>query len=372
MDAITTRYVRPNKGDKAPIGHTDGAMAMGIPIGLDLPTIMADWYLLERLRADGSKRAAFMFRELTDHFAPLIARYMVLICGGELRHIRYQSEGGAYCDCGCGCWCGPDNDCDCYNPEQECECGGNCFSHDEHDCGYDCDTDDLEEGEETCDKYGDCNSDCTQCAWEDDPERYCCCGCFDRYCTECYWNHSDDWQYEMRSTSPVIIETILDSCGDHREGAWRDWVHLLNSVGPLACAEACVRGFSDVSWNDGFGGPAWASIARLARDYLKGKVNAEIFMNMAWSLQHNGGNMFNKVWSWSACRRLQEQLEVQAVDEYGMLVGTATAEPAALWRQRATRAARVFDGGYSRIAEFHAGRDSVWLGVQQTDEEVVW
>ena len=44
----------------------------------------------------------------------------------------------------------------------------------------------------------------------------------------------------------------------------------------------------------GYGGKAWANIAEHALFYTQGKINTEMFVDRALSLEHNGGNMFNK------------------------------------------------------------------------------
>jgi phosphohistidine swiveling domain-containing protein len=44
----------------------------------------------------------------------------------------------------------------------------------------------------------------------------------------------------------------------------------------------------------GYGGVPWAEIAEHALSFAEGKINAEIFLDKAMSLEHNGGNIFNK------------------------------------------------------------------------------
>ena len=52
--------------------------------------------------------------------------------------------------------------------------------------------------------------------------------------------------------------------------------------------------FEENSFRHGFGGPAWGSIAKHGVSFVNGKVNAEMFVDQAFSLEHNNGNMFNK------------------------------------------------------------------------------
>lgn len=45
---------------------------------------------------------------------------------------------------------------------------------------------------------------------------------------------------------------------------------------------------------NGFGGKLWEKIAHHGLDYCDGKINSEFFIDQAFSLEHNGGSMFNK------------------------------------------------------------------------------
>lgn len=351
-EEVTRRYCNPPRtynGGERPIQDDKYADLIRVPADLDLPTVMADWYLLERMRADGSKRAALMFKELTDHFAPIIARYMVTICGGELRHIRSRSGCGG-CACGCDCNCGIDQECGCSNPYPDCMCGYD-WEHEPHAC-----MDHMSGPEDSvCELNGECEEDCKRCAWESDPEENCPSSCY-AGCRDCHWLHDDSWQ----SAVPMYAwDTILNGYDYGRDGSWRTWVGLAEEIGWLKCAEACVIGFTHVEWEEGFGGESWASIARLARDYLQGKINGEIFLNMAWSLQHNGGIMFNKMWSYNACGRLQDLLARQAADKYEYLYTTATPDTAKVWQSRRWALTNYED------------HDPTWFGAQPTSE-VVW
>ena len=47
-------------------------------------------------------------------------------------------------------------------------------------------------------------------------------------------------------------------------------------------------------FESGYGGIPWANIAEHAENFVKGKINAEVFIDQAFSLEHNGGQIFNK------------------------------------------------------------------------------
>jgi len=48
------------------------------------------------------------------------------------------------------------------------------------------------------------------------------------------------------------------------------------------------------SFGSGFGGPAWGKVADVLRDYVNGTTSAEMMMDTAFTLCHNGGPIFNK------------------------------------------------------------------------------
>lgn len=59
-----------------------------------------------------------------------------------------------------------------------------------------------------------------------------------------------------------------------------------------------TRFLSDIfykgSYPGGYGGPAWGKVADVLRDYTIGKISAEMMMDTAFTLCHNGGPIFNK------------------------------------------------------------------------------
>jgi len=55
-----------------------------------------------------------------------------------------------------------------------------------------------------------------------------------------------------------------------------------------------VDAFVLPGYSPGYGGKAWATIARPLRDFAQGKISAEILMDTAWTLEHNNGQIFNK------------------------------------------------------------------------------
>lgn len=52
--------------------------------------------------------------------------------------------------------------------------------------------------------------------------------------------------------------------------------------------------FNTGSFSGGYGGPAWGKIAEVLRDFVKGKLTAEMMEDTAFTLCHNNGPIFNK------------------------------------------------------------------------------
>lgn len=48
------------------------------------------------------------------------------------------------------------------------------------------------------------------------------------------------------------------------------------------------------NYNGGFGGKAWGQVADVLRDYVSGKLTAEMMMDTSFTLCHNNGPIFNK------------------------------------------------------------------------------
>ena len=56
-----------------------------------------------------------------------------------------------------------------------------------------------------------------------------------------------------------------------------------------------IYGIFDVgNFSKGFGGKPWRDIIHLAGKFASGEINAEVFLDQSFSLEHNSGSMFNK------------------------------------------------------------------------------
>lgn len=64
------------------------------------------------------------------------------------------------------------------------------------------------------------------------------------------------------------------------------------------------------------GGFNWALPAEYAAMYLRGEMTRRSFVDRCWSIQHNGGSLFNKIWGTGT---LQRMLEIQHGNQYHTL-----------------------------------------------------
>jgi hypothetical protein len=131
--------------------------------------------------------------------------------------------------------------------------------------------------------------------------------------------------------------------------AWMAWTVVRRVLG-LRALELAADVFDTSGWAENFGGDAWATVARLLRDHLRGRVNARVFVDRCFSLEHNTGSVFNKLYETEA---LAAVLETQYRDDYGTLVRHASDAVRRCWRLHEWRRRQV--------------HDPIWLGVQQTD-----
>jgi hypothetical protein len=97
-----------------------------------------------------------------------------------------------------------------------------------------------------------------------------------------------------------------------------------------------------------FGGRAWAPITVLLRDYLSGTINRRIFIDQCFSIKHNNGPIFDKIYDVSG---VGPALAAQAAGDLARLSGLASQQVRYLYR-RALVLRRL-------------EHDPVWLGVQQ-------
>jgi hypothetical protein len=105
------------------------------------------------------------------------------------------------------------------------------------------------------------------------------------------------------------------------------------------------------NYHSGFGGPKWGQIGDVLRDFVQGKITAEMMMDTGFTLCHNGGPIFNKGMlyeHWTA--EINKILDVQRSGQIPQLVASSSVsqakEPAikGMWKQCREAIGDEFDG----------------------------
>jgi hypothetical protein len=142
---------------------------------------------------------------------------------------------------------------------------------------------------------------------------------------------------------------------------WQVWYRLRRrdwngtSIWLLHAAELFVH----EKWHQGsVGGKGWSDAARVVHDYLYGmgrdkrKMKARTFVDRCWTIQHNGGAIFDKAYRNSTMLdRLMKVLNRQEQEDYNYLKRVASPEIRQLW-----------DDHKQNMRQEH---DATWLGVQE-------
>ena len=79
-----------------------------------------------------------------------------------------------------------------------------------------------------------------------------------------------------------------------REVAWEKWYGVRKRVG-IPALDWCIIAHC-MSKDSGYGGPLWANAANLVRKRELKQISDVYFIDQAFSIQHNGGTIFNKIW----------------------------------------------------------------------------
>ncbi len=134
--------------------------------------------------------------------------------------------------------------------------------------------------------------------------------------------------------------------GGSRSGAWKTWLVLVAKEGSEMLLEA-ADAFDDYAWNKSYGGPNWAIAARVAYEYHKNVISKRVFIDRCWTLQHNGGCIFNKFYG--GMGGLKAVLETQATEPYTALVPSASKYVKELWN--GVQRAQAKEDSQQRIIE---------------------
>lgn len=163
------------------------------------------------------------------------------------------------------------------------------------------------------------------------PKGSCSHGCCSHiHQPECY-GKEDDIQL------PEETLAFIDDLGGRVDGAWANvdrggraggWAYWFTHFrhNPPHYMRRCQEVFDDSRiWGEGrvsVGGGKWAFVAGLAADYYEGKIKPRTFLDRCWTLQHNGGAIFNKFYP--DMSGLQQVLVQQAADNYDSLASRAS------------------------------------------------
>lgn len=159
---------------------------------------------------------------------------------------------------------------------------------------------------------------------------------------------------ELPSELAPFFREVSCSAAD-RGKAWLVWSVIRRRYGVRALVIA-EEVFRLDGWQRNFGGVAWARVAVALREYLEGRAKRRIFVDRCFSLEHNSGCVFDKLW---ATGNVRPVLDAHGVDDYATLLHHASSEVRLLWRQR-----------HWIVRQEH---DPIWLGVQHTDNaEELW
>lgn len=114
-----------------------------------------------------------------------------------------------------------------------------------------------------------------------------------------------------------------------RGTAWLVWGVIRRAWG-IDALYLAEQTFDIPGWRGAFGGDAWRSIAKVLRSYLEGRMTDRIFVDRCFSLEHNGGCVFNKLF---CVRNVPTVLSAHGNDEYDTLLSFASDETKCLWRR---------------------------------------
>lgn len=182
---------------------------------------------------------------------------------------------------------------------------------------------------------------------------YDCCG---HRCSDDNGCITIEKSYEPSTRVVKYLQTMKKVAHDDHERAtgWAQW-RRLSKRSLVAWMEECAAAFKAPIWSSGggggYGGPRWGTAAELVVSYLRADITARTFLDRCWSLQHNGGCIFNKFYQMhrdasSSTDSLMSVLVIQSNNDYKSLA-TSYCSPYVreLWdsHERAMGRRTIFD-----------------------------
>lgn len=282
-------------GFQSGIREAKVARAVGMDAELSLPQACADFYILERLVSDENRQAKSLLSSLERRVSKEFSLFTDMTLGGELRHAQSKLKASSN-----------NHECDCF-----------------------------------CEEDGEVVKECACCTGE--------CG-----------------QDERTSIIPHDLTLFFDLFHEAKDSkdnpvlgarsrGWLQWLEYRQRVG-LRGLDVAVETFN-LPWRNGYGGPSWALIASVVRDFYFGRITPRTFIDRCWTLEHNGGNIFTKLYN--NTDTLQSILQHQAKNNYKYLLRYTSSGVTRTWSR------------HQRIQREEFDMDPMWIGVQSLDGEEV-
>ncbi|KKL95944.1 hypothetical protein LCGC14_1849500, partial [marine sediment metagenome] len=102
---------------------------------------------------------------------------------------------------------------------------------------------------------------------------------------------------DVRALLPRITARYSERDARSSRGrAWYEWKELRDDYGTSILQEAETALFEG-DWEGNLGGPMWGECAKTLRLHEEGEYNDIVFVDQAFSLEHNNGCVFNKLWN---------------------------------------------------------------------------
>jgi hypothetical protein len=167
---------------------------------------------------------------------------------------------------------------------------------------------------------------------------------------------------EVRFSGVIIAPTLeryltkATEVRNDRTSCWKIWTALRRAhPESVSWLLDVAESFNDRHWPRGsIGGPAWATVAKVLYDFYDGGLKRRTFVDRCFTLEHNYGCVFDKVYDVTDLKRV---LIVQAEDNYNALATYASRDVAVLWNRNRWEVRQDFD--------------PVWLGrIEYPYEEV--
>jgi len=247
---------------------------------LPLSQLAADFYLILDTEIDNPYDVELQAKkqQLCALLSNQFSRYLDMAVGGELRHADNQSSFNGHWPAGQG--------------EKPCDSGDCPYEHyREREVQRDKSYKDSEgiwhhrirttihgKYRSECDFYGTCPgvSETTD-----------------------YYVQSSDEAWLKKPWAKTLSQMLknggeLQKCP--RANAWVEWAKL-RKRGGIEVLKRASEIFHLCEWSSGYGGHSWGTAADTLIDYLTGKSTTVLFVDTAFGIHHNGGVVFDKMWS---------------------------------------------------------------------------